>query len=400
VQIHRKDGLRMKRSPSHHRVAVLSRHLAGPAATMVPAAATTTDPVFLVGSMIADVQAELSETGTPSFRMDVANQASSVGKVTHTAGGVCLNIARALRALGTGPVHLVSAVGPDASGRELLEVCSEAGICTKGVLTIRNGRTATVLCLFNHRGEVVFSLADVSILEDHVTPAMALNCMARCEYSGGIVVTDGDLPSEVLKTVCSRSRTEGCTVVFDPATVGKAPRCLECLQDIDFLFPNVDELREISDAIYMSKGRDRGPVREQLPLCACGVPEVFHLCVPAVTAVLGRGVRHVVLTAGEHGAGMYWYRGTALELMYCPALPVPIIASVSGAGDCLVAGFVRSLSLGRRKEEALALGVASAWEALQTKSNVPSAPGFDGARLAANAWLLESRIIKCAHGKK
>ena len=376
----------MKRSsPStRYRVAVLSRHIAG-------TGVTTLRPVCLVGSMIADVQGELSETGIPSFRTDVANQASPGGKVTQVAGGVCLNIARALRALGLGPIQLVSAVGPDAAGRMLLETCSEAGICTKGVLTIENGRTATVLCLLNCGGEVVFSLADVSILEDHVTPAMALTCMARCDYSGGIVVTDGDLPSEVLKAVCRRARAEGCTVLFDPATVRKAPRCLECLGDIDFLFPNVDELMEISNAMDANEVRDRSPIPVQSR--GRGVPEVFHLCLPAAAAILGRGSGHVVLTAGDHGAGIYCNRGTDLELTYCPALPAPRIASVSGAGDCLVAGFVRGLELGQRKEDALALGVASAWEALQTKSNVPPPPGFDGTRLVANARLLGRHII-------
>ena len=388
---------------SSRRVAVLARHV-GPAATVaatlaatVAATTTRTKTICLVGSMIADVvcvlmEAELSEmTGSPSFSK--ANQASSVGKVTQTAGGVCMNVARALRGLGHVPVHLVSAVGEDASGRELVELCSAAGICTKGILPFKDTRTATVVCLLNGRGEVVFSLADVSILEDHMTPAMALTCMARCAYSGGIVVTDGDLASDVLNAVCSRARAEGCTIVFDPATVRKAPRCLECLQDIDFLFPNVEELTELYNAIETNAGRDRSRTPERMPMRGSGVPDVFQRCLPAVNAVLDRGVGHVIVTAGEYGAGIYWRRGTDVELAHCPALTARNVASVSGAGDCLVAGFVRSLSLGQSIEEALALGVAYAWEALQTKSNVPS--GFDGVRLAANAGLLGRRIMKC-----
>ena len=326
--------------------------------------------MLLIGSCISDIHAT-----APSFRVDAVNQASSIGRVRYSAGGVCLNVARALRGLGQGEVHMVSAVGSDGAGRDLLDLCTKAGIHKDGILTIEAGRTATVLCLFNNTGEVVYSLADVSILEDYLTPEMALRGMDRCGITNGIVVTDGDLSSGVLEAVCKRAHRERCTVVFDPATVAKASRCVACLSYIDYVAPNVDELAELARAVDPNglEGRmspERGTV---------GVPEVFLRALPAVDAVLGKGAGNVLLTAGEYGAGLYCYCGGGIRLAHCPALPTASIASVNGAGDCLVAGFVRGLSLGRHKEDSLALGVASAWEALQIEGNVPDA--FDGTRL-------------------
>ena len=343
-----------------------------------------------MGSIIQDVQAEIS---LPSFSTDVANQASSIGKVTFTPGGVCLNIARALRGLGHGSVRMVSAVGADGAGRELLAICARLGIQTDDVMTIEGCSTATVLCLFNGEGEVVFSLADVRVLEEHVTPAMALVRMESFHYDNGIVVTDGDLPSDVLEAVCSRARDRQCTVVFDPATVSKASRCVGALPYIDFVAPNEDELHEIARAI--ARANDAKPPRNfqrrpPAPLTALAaldnVPDVFFRSLQAVDAVIGRGARHVILTASEHGAGIYWLSETGIRLAHCPALPAGNIASVNGAGDCLVAGFISGLSMGRRKEEALKLGVACAWESLQTKDNVPEP--FDGVRLTEHAWSL------------
>jgi len=351
--------------------------------------------VLLVGSIISDVQAEVDMPPSTSFSMRVANQASWIGKVTHAPGGVCLNIARALRGLGSA-ASLVSAVGTDGAGRELLELCSRTGIRTEGVLTIEGARTATVLCLFNGEGQVVFSLADVRVLDERVTPAMALSRMDCYEYGGGIVVADGDLPSDVLEAVCRRARGWGCAVCFDPATVSKAPRCLPALPFIDYLAPNTEELLEIARAIDTTRGisseESRPPGRaRRRTVNGDGVPDVFFRVAAAVDAVLGRGARHVLLTAGKYGAGLYWSCETGIRLAHCPALPANSIASVNGAGDCLLAGFVRGLSLGRRKEEALALGVSSAAQALETKDNVPDP--FDAARLAADARSLTTRLL-------
>ena len=378
------------------RVAVIARHLTGVSAStpigampectpLTASPSAKARPVLLVGSAISDVQAL---TDKQAVRLDVANQSSSIGKVTHKAGGVSLNIALALRALGHGAVHLVSAVGEDGAGRELVELCLKAGIGTNGILSIKDGRTATVICVFNDEGEVVFSLADVSILEQQMTPASALACMASCDYLNGVVVVDGDLPSKTLQSVCNRAHKDGCTLVFDPATAKKAPRCVDALPYIDYVAPNVEELHQIANKIGINKGQSK----KWSPEKSVRVPEVFLLSAPAVAAVLSRGARHVILTAGKHGAGIYWYCATNLKLVHCPALPVPKISSVNGAGDCLLGGFVRGLLLGRRKEEALALGVACAGEALQTTANVP--PRFDWARLEANVRSVGQKITE------
>jgi sugar/nucleoside kinase (ribokinase family) len=325
---------------------------------------------LLVGSCIVDIQAE-----APGFRTDSASQASSIGRIRHSIGGVCSNIARALRALGQDNVHLVSAVGSDGSGRELMEECSRIGLCTRGILTVKDHRTATVVCLLNSAGEVVYSLADVSILESGLTPAVALHCMDCCEYGGGVVVVDGDLSSEVIKVVCERARTKSCIVIFDPATAGKATRVLSALPYIDYLTPNVEELNEIASQLASPREKIQPKSWQEFG----SIPLIFLDSLQVVEAILERGTQHVILTAGGDGASIYFRKRSKIRVIYCPVVAGAKIASVNGAGDCLVAGFIRALSLGLRIEDALAMGSACAWEALHTKNNVPES--FNDAKL-------------------
>lgn len=312
--------------------------------------------VTLVGSCIMDVQAwtgSLHATG------------SSTGKVMFSPGGVCMNIARALRHLEKqygGPtisdISLVSVVGDDNHGRDIVTLCSREGINTQSVLSVPGERTATVVVLFDDKGDVMHSVVDVSILETHLDPKVALKFI-----KGGICVTDGDLNRGVLEIVCKEAAQRGCQVVFDPATVSKAGKCISVLKYIDLITPNASEIEEIARLLVDTSMQHRIGSNDE--------PSFFHRARACVELVLRQGVRYVLLTAGEKGAGLYWMEGTAIYVEYCCSIPVDFIHSVNGAGDCLVAGFIYAISTGKNEKESLSYGMAGAWEALQTDGNVP-----------------------------
>ena len=343
-----------------HRIAIIQSHLQGDQ-TAVELNSLSTPRVTLVGSCIMDVQAWIdSEHATGSSR----------GKVTFSPGGVCMNIARALKHLEkqnggekvVPEVYLVSAVGDDNHGRDMMALCSREGINTGSVLSVPGERTATVVVIFNSKGDAIQSVVDVSILEKHLRPFIALGAVKN-----GICVTDGDLCRDVIETVCREAAQRGCQVVFDPATVSKAPKCISVLKHIDYITPNIDELEEIARALVMDDGIGHHTHVPDGPL-------IFHKARACVEIVLRRGVKHVLLTAGDQGAGLYSMEGTQIHVEYSSPIPVTSIRSVNGAGDSLVAGFMYALSQGKNGRECLAYGLASAWEALQTESNVPEFP--------------------------
>lgn len=337
--------------------------------------------ITLVGSCIMDVQAWISASDT----IRTAHEGSMVGKVTFSPGGVCMNIARALKRLekqhstsGTvvPDVRLVSAVGDDIHGYNIIEMCSRDGICTRSILRVPQGRTASVVVMFGSNGDAIHSVVDVSIIEEHVTAPVALESMKGIS---GICVTDGDLGIDVIERVCKEAALRGCAVVFEPATVSKASKCVGALKHIQFITPNVFELEKIAEALWdqsshgdlmhveachFGKGRLGGYHEGRVPL-------ILVKAKPCIELLLRAGVGHVLLTAGDQGAALCWKEERAIRVLFCPAIPVENVVSVNGAGDSLVAGFIYALCLGNSKRDALVFGVASAWEALVIKGNVP-----------------------------
>ena len=315
--------------------------------------------VTLVGSCIMDVQA---------WNGSIHATGSSTGKVMFSPGGVCMNIARALRQLekrhgGTAisDISLVSVVGDDNHGRDMVALCSREGINTGSVLSVPGERTATVVVVFDDRGDVIQSVVDVSILETYLDPEVALKSIR-----GGICVMDGDLHRDVIETVCKHAAQRGCQIVFDPATVSKSGKCISVLNYIDVITPNIHEIEEMARLLV-----DGSMQHTHVQSSNTGSDTFFHRARACVELVLRQGVKYVLLTAGEKGAGLYWMEDMYIHVEYSFSIPVESICSVNGAGDSLVAGFIYAISIGKNEKESLSYGMASAWEALQTDSNVP-----------------------------
>ena len=71
--------------------------------------------------------------------------------------------------------------------------------------------------------------------------------------------------------------------------------------------------------------------------------------------------------------------------------------NLSGAGDCLVAGFIAGLLCGHGEQEALAIGVLAAAVAVRSPSNVPSP--VEGLQLEKLEALLPTLLqkLQCYH---
>ena len=115
---------------------------------------------------------------------------------------------------------------------------------------------------------------------------------------------------------------------------------------------------------------------------------LIHRLQPYILKLLQRGVIYVVLTLGEHGVVLCSkkqchidnerekMRGDAVQsnnlcYLHFPALQASIV-SLSGAGDCFVAGTLTALSLHKRMASSIAFGIAVARQAIQSELNVPS----------------------------
>jgi pseudouridine kinase len=313
-------------------------------------------------------------------------EGSNEGKVTFCPGGVSMNIARSIQSIQRALEHnytairLISVVGDDPLGQDLLQACTAASISTEAIVQIPGSRSASVVMVFDSKGGVEYSIADVSILEDCLTPAVVDEKMSTIK-EGEVVVLDGDLSEQAIVRACELAARKECLVVFDPATEIKSKKCIPVLRYLTFMTPNLTELKRLAQALsqendYMChdcKGPtwDKVIVQSDQNASERVIPNIFKVVRACVQRVLESGVKNLLVTGGHHGVAMYRIVEGGMSCTHCPPIISQTIASVSGAGDSLLAGFLVGLCARKTSKEALGLGVASAWEALQTHGNVP-----------------------------
>eukprot|EP00438_Fugacium_kawagutii_P009784 Skav218805 [mRNA] locus=scaffold1140:373392:373904:+ [translate_table: standard] len=106
-----------------------------------------------------------------------ASRTSMPGEARISHGGVGRNMAEVSLRLGC-TVHLLSAVGGDEPGRQLLSHCKQLGIGVKDVDVLESFRTATYTALLDGTGELVGAVADMAILDNIQPDRLRQRCSA------------------------------------------------------------------------------------------------------------------------------------------------------------------------------------------------------------------------------
>ena len=265
--------------------------------------------VLCSGAVIADTlirPVEALQWGTTTI----------VETIDQHIGGNAANTSIALAMLGV-PVRAMAAVGPDDSGRFVLDKLQRAGVDTSAVRTL-DGASAATVGLINDAGNRLFfhrpgvdGPAFAAPLD--FTPLL-LDGMAHYHLASLFILPNfrPHAPATL-----ARARAAGLTTSLDTNwdPRGEWLRALgPCLPGLDFLFMNEDEARMAGET-------------------------------PA--GILARGVRTFVLKLGPRGCAIYTAAGEALV----PAFDVPVV-DTTGAGDCFVAGFLAAWLRGSSLEEA------------------------------------------------
>eukprot|EP00897_Mesotaenium_endlicherianum_P010216 jgi/Mesen1/9222/ME000591S08538 len=164
-----------------------SQHTKGGGARALP---------VVIGAMVLDVKASCGE-GTQLQRGTTAP-----GKVRYIHGGVARNVADCMASLGAPPL-LISVVGLDAAGEALLAHWRTQGLPTHGVRQVVDVATPVVSAVFDQHGEMSAAVADVSTLEQHLTPQW-VGQFARDIQTAPVVMLDANLSPAVLALASRR----------------------------------------------------------------------------------------------------------------------------------------------------------------------------------------------------
>ena len=250
--------------------------------------------VVVVGGTNMDVVARTSAPLVPAT--------SNPGRTRISPGGVGRNIAACLGLLGA-PVRLVSAVGDDAFGDEVLRVTAACGADVGAVRRVP-GATGTYTAVLDDRGELVAAVSDMATVD-----ALELDTLHLADAA--LVVVDGNLAAAQVARAFAAATTAGVAGAFEPVSVAKAARSAALVHDLFLVTPNADELAALT-------GRPVADWRE------------------SVADLHGRGVQHVWLRRGADGS---WVCTSGQEPAHLPAVPATVV-DVTGAGDAMLAAWI------------------------------------------------------------
>ncbi len=255
------------------------------------------------------------------------------GRITRLPGGVAMNIAMTLARFGLRPV-LLTAIGRDPEGNELVDACRELGVDTTHVYRSEDLPTDRYMAVEGANG-LIAAIADAHSLEaagDKILRPLSSGTLGSeaAPYDGSVAL-DGNLTKSLLEIIARSPAFARADLRVAPASPGKAER----------LQPFLTHGRA---TLYVN-------LEEAGLLCQ----REFTDTEAAATALLERGAARVLVTDGGRAAT----EADAARLL-TQEPPKVLVTRVTGAGDTFMAAHIASERAGASRDEALDRALLSA----------------------------------------
>ncbi len=265
----------------------------------------------------------------------VMRQGSDVpGRITRLPGGVAMNIAMTLARFGLRPA-LLTAIGRDAEGDELVAACARLGMDCDYIYRSDDLPTDRYMAVEGANG-LIAAIADAHSLEQAGDKILRPLEDGRLGSEGapyaGPVALDGNLTQELLSRIAGSPLFAKADLRVAPASPGKAERLTPLLtHDRATLYVNLEE------ACIIAKTP-----------CANAAQ--------GAQALLDRGAARVLVTDGGRAAA----EGRKGQGVITDFPPKVLVTRVTGAGDTFMAahivaerrGLDRAAALGRALQAA------------------------------------------------
>ncbi len=266
------------------------------------------------------------------FKGELRMETSNPAQIRTSFGGVARNVAENLARYGQSVV-LLSAVGADQAGDQLLSQLEDAGVSIDLVQRIPGRSTGTYLAVVNHRGELQLALDDMqtsaSLTPDYLEQNKELFKQAS------LLFLDANAPSETIRKAISLAHRAHIPIFADPTSTTLAERLRPYLSRLFMITPNNAEASVLCDRqVEASKRRQ---------------------ATEAARHLVSQGVRVAVISRAQFGV-CYATSNTA---GYIPAIRTEIV-DPTGAGDALTAAVIFGLLNEIPLDDALRLGVSAA----------------------------------------
>jgi pseudouridine kinase len=290
--------------------------------------------VVIVGATLLDMK------GKPLAGLEPGT--SNPAAIRFTRGGTARNVAENLGRLGASAV-LLSAVGDDLPGHQLLQRTAEAGVDVERVLTIEGENTGAYIALLEDDGSLAVALDDVRVME-HITPDY-IDRFEELFREAAVVIMDGSLLPATMQRVAALARQYQKPLCADPSSARLAYKLRPYLSQLHLVVPNEVEAAELCELGYDGYDPDISLERAR---------QLVHL-----------GVSNVVVTLSDYGLDYVTSDATG----YIPASYSEKVDS-TGTGDAVSAAIIFGMLNDLPMIEAIRLGAAAASLTLQTAETV------------------------------
>lgn len=185
---------------------------------------------------------------------------SHPGKVSNSIGGVGHNIVLAIHYTGSSDgisPRLISAVGEDGDGKEIIQHMKKVGLDTSGIKMDSTSGTARYVAMHDNKGDLVVACADMDIIQnldvEHIEKQLAV---AEPKW----IMIDGNIGLEAKKAVLKSAKSSSAKVAFEPTSVPKAAALAQLdlpvypNNSLCLATPNTAELQSMFEAFH-EKGR-------------------------------------------------------------------------------------------------------------------------------------------------
>ncbi|MBV8142013.1 MAG: carbohydrate kinase [Verrucomicrobia bacterium] len=246
------------------------------------------------------------------------------------AGGAPFNVAAHIAQLGVS-VSLLSAVGQDPLGDEILEIAKQKGVNIEFVGRARIGLpTGTVMAMVDALGNATYEIVQPVAWDEVIVSADAIEAVAK---AGALIF--GSLATRSPYNLEQLNRLLGVKGPLKFFDVNLRPpfadpkRVVELAVRADVLKLNHDEVGQIASWLRTGQATPNRPADPDAVAEAC--------------AVLAKATdtQRICVTMGAAGAAL-WDRGS---LVIAPA-PKVVVRDTVGAGDAFMAGLIVGLTRG------------------------------------------------------
>jgi pseudouridine kinase len=286
-------------------------------------------PVLVIGAAGLDMVGRLKTLASSAqFLAGRANPAD----IRVSFGGVARNVAENLSRLGQ-PVRLLTAVGEDQLGKEMLAHTHACGVDVSACLHSSKYSTSSYLAVYDAEGQRYLALEDMAVLGE-LNPTYFRTNRQLIDQSA-LVFIDSNLSDKALKSVMTLAQHARVPVCADTTSALLAQRLIPHLSNLAVLSANSAETSVLCEGNPVVKDAETA--------------------LQAARKLINQGVKLVVIALAEFGV-VY---ATSDISGHVPAVRTRIL-DPTGAGDALIATVVFGLLNRIEIDESVRLGVTAA----------------------------------------